>query len=261
MQVEPEITVKGMRITPRMDKLISRGIDKLEKVCDYIISARIALEQEQGRHQTGNPYRMRIDVRIPGRPDIVVERHSKAVRRTEEGRAPMEEAEAAGETPEAHEGLPKARSGNPKASSREEPVFALIRRSFDSSQRELEKEVEKQRFEVKTSANTKSLAVVDKLLPDQGYGFLRNTQGEEIYFHMHSVLHDHWGTLTPGSAVRYAAELGEKGLQATSVELADRPGVTERHNALHDLPRVTNANEAGTGGKGRVSRGPKRAAA
>src|ERR1035437_3094685 len=77
MQVPPEIVAKNVSITPDIDRLLTRGIARLEKVCDHITSTHIALEREQGRHQKGNPYHMRIDVRIPNRPNIIVQRSSK----------------------------------------------------------------------------------------------------------------------------------------------------------------------------------------
>jgi cold shock CspA family protein len=46
---------------------------------------------------------------------------------------------------------------------------------------------------------------------------------DEIYFHRHSVLHDEFDRLTIGLGVRYTAQLGDKGLQATSVQIVDTP--------------------------------------
>jgi cold shock CspA family protein len=115
---------------------------------------------------------------------------------------------------------------------------ALIRRTFDSARRQLEKETEKQRGEEKTSAQLQTQAVVEKIFRDEGYGFLRSLDGQQVYFHQNSVLHDHWNTMTAGAIVRYVPELGEKGLQASTVEMVNKPGVAEMHNELHDLPII-----------------------
>jgi cold shock CspA family protein/ribosome-associated translation inhibitor RaiA len=238
VQLEPEITVKGMKLTPRLNEMISRGIGRLEQVCDHIISAHIALEQEQGRHQTGNPYRMRIAVRMAGRPEIVVERHSKAFKRGPGG----DSATQIEETPEgdAEEVTPRTprRVAEPRSSFREEPIVTLIRRSFDSAQRELEKAVDKQRYEVKTSATASRNGLVERLDREHGYGFLRSATGEDVYFHKNSVLHGRWEDLTLGSGVSYSSELGEKGLQATSVELIQKLGASEKDGVLQDLPEA-----------------------
>jgi len=212
MQVPPEIVARNVEVTPYVDRLITRGIDKLEQVCDYIISVRIALEQEQGSHQTGNPYRMRIDVRIPDRSDVVVEHSSRAQLL---GHSPLR-----------------------KSGAKEEPLTALIRRTFESARRQLEKAVDKQRGYVKTPAQLPAEAIVEKLFREQEYGFLRTLGGEQVYFNRNSVLHKHWEHMRVGALVRYTPEMGEKGLQASTVEMVAKSGALEAHNELHDLPEV-----------------------
>jgi cold shock CspA family protein/ribosome-associated translation inhibitor RaiA len=232
MEMPPEIILRNVQMTPLIDKYINRGIARLEKVCDYIISAHIALEREQGRRQTGNPYRMRIDIRIPNRSDIVVNRQSKAAKKI------LEESSS---IPVHIVSEGNVRTDTLETESiharkvREEPLQALIRRTFDSARRELEKEVQKQRGELKTPAQQSTQAVVEKLFRDAGYGFLRTFDGQQVYFHQNSVLHSHWENLTVGTIVRYVPELGEKGLQASTVEIVSKPGVAEMHDQLHDL--------------------------
>jgi len=239
MQIPPEIVIKDVKMTPYIDKLINRGIDRLERACDYIISTRISLEQAQGRRQTGNPYRMRINIRILDRSDIVVERLSKASKKIpgepdqlQTQRPIEEEAELEGSQ------LIGRRPVPPRQGKREEPLPALIRRTFDSARRELEKVVDRQRGEVKTPAQLQMEAVVERILPEQQYGFLRTLDGQQVYFHRNSVLHNHWERLTPGTAVRYTPQMGEKGLQASTVEPVDKPGAREVHGQLHDLPSI-----------------------
>ena len=239
MQVPPEISVKGIEVTPYLNELIARGIDKLERVCDYIISTRIALEQAQGSRQTGNPYRMRIYVRIPERPEIVVRRYSKASKKLPDGLAELQIDETGESELEPRTPVTARRLLPPKRGAREEPLFALIRRTFDSAQRQLAKEVEKQHGQVKTPAQEQTQAVVERLFSDDGYGFLRSMSGEEIYFHKNSVLHGHWEGLATGATVRYSPELGEKGLQASSVEVVDKPGAAEAHGELHGFPAAS----------------------
>ena len=226
MKVTPEIVLRGVVMTPIIDKSVARGIAKLEQVCDYIISARIAVEQAQGRRQTGNPYRMRIDIRIPDRSDIVVKRSSKA---SKKGLVLGDKGE-----PEATERIGHNRI--PSRQTREEPLPALIRRTFDSARRELEKAVDRQRGEVKVHPEQQIQAIVEKIFREQQYGFLRTLDGEEVYFHRNSVLHKHWERLRVGTSVRYTLEVGDKGLQASTVEPIDKPGAAEMHNQLHDLP-------------------------
>lgn len=238
MKVPPEIVFKGVESTPHIEQLIARGLAGLERVFANIVSTRIAVERAQGRRQKGDPYRMRIDIRIPGRSDIVVKRWSKALTKTADGIAKVQTDLALEGEPEPETTRPIRRSPVPRRGVREEPLEALIRRSFDSARRELEKVVDKQSGDVKTPAQQQALAFVDKVFRDRDYGFLRTQEGEQVYFHRNSVIHDHWEGLKVGTAVRYAAALGEKGLQATTVDPVERPGAAEIHDQLHDMPPI-----------------------
>jgi cold shock CspA family protein len=68
------------------------------------------------------------------------------------------------------------------------------------------------------------VGIVSKVFPDRGYGFLRKEDGEVIYFHRNSVLNDEFDEAAVGTAARFVAEMGEKGLQATTVQLIGKPG-------------------------------------
>lgn len=238
MQVPPEIVLKGIEVTPYIDSIINKGIEKLEQVCDYIISTHIAVEPVQRRHLTGNAYRMRIDIRIPDRADIIVKRSSKSLRNTEDRLEKLQIQETATEDPDIERSLPVGRSPARGQGMREEPLQALIRRTFESARRELKKEVDKQRGQVKTPAQQEMQAVIEKIFREQEYGFMRSLEGQQIYFHRNSVLHNHWENLTVGTIVRYTPQLGEKGLQASTVEVVNKPGVSEIHEQLHELPEV-----------------------
>ena len=239
MQVPPEIVLKDVERTPLVDKLLTRGIARLEQVCDYIISTRIAIEKAQGRRQTGNPYRMRIDIRIPDRSDVIVKRSSKPSKRSPNGLAQLETQQALKGEAEPERSELIRRSPLRRRGVREEPLQTLIRRTFDLARRELEKVVDRQRGEVKVHPQQQTQAVIEKIFREQGYGFLRTLDGQQIYFHRNSVLHKHWGRLTVGTGVRYTLEAGEKGLQASTIELIDKPGAAEMHDQLHDLPDLS----------------------
>lgn len=238
MQVPPEIVLKGIEVTPYINSLINKGIEKLEQVCDYIISTHIAVEPVQRRHLTGNAYRMRIDIRIPNRADIVVKRSSKSLKNIEDRLEKIQIQQTATEDPDIERSLPVGRSPARGQGMRDEPLQALIRRTFESARRELEKVVDKQRGQVKTPAQQQMQAVIEKIFREQEYGFMRSLEGQQIYFHRNSVLHNHWEHLTVGTIVRYTPQLGEKGLQASTVEVVNKPGAAEMHEQLHELPDV-----------------------
>lgn len=202
MQSPPEIKYIGVEGTEATDTLIQKRLADLEKTSNSIVSASVWVRSYIGRHQTGNAYQVRIDIRVPQRHQLVVKRVSVRSRRFET--------------------LP-----------------AVIRRAFASAERRLNELVERRRYEVKSHPQNQMMAVVDRIFRDEGYGFLRSLDGQQIYFHKNSCLHGEWERLTPGTGVRYAEEPGEKGLQASSIEIVNKPGAREMHEGLHELPSVT----------------------
>ncbi len=187
MQVPPEISYRGLEKQDRIDNLVGARIAKLEKICDYIISCHIAVEQNQKNRQTGNPFRVRILVRVPPGHELVAERISTR-------------------------------------GEREEPLAAVIRRAFDAMEKQLKELVEKQRNDVKTHPTVETSALVECIFPDEGYGFLRSLDGRQIYFHKNSVLHGEFDRLEIGTGVRFSEEMGENGPQATTIEIENKPG-------------------------------------
>ena len=63
------------------------------------------------------------------------------------------------------------------------------------------------------------IGTVTKLDSERGFGFLETSDGREIYFHQNSVLDGKFRQLAPGTRVLFSEEMGEKGPQASTVDL------------------------------------------
>jgi cold shock CspA family protein len=87
------------------------------------------------------------------------------------------------------------------------------------------------------------MGFVIRLLREDGYGFIRSLEGQEIYFHRNASFHNDWPRLEVGTGVRYTVQEGDKGPQASSIEIVDKPGSRERHGEIHDLPPVLKENK------------------
>jgi cold shock CspA family protein len=61
--------------------------------------------------------------------------------------------------------------------------------------------------------------------PAGQFGFLQSNTGKEVYFHRNSVLDGEFSELAVGSRVTFVDEIGEKGLQATTVKLLGKHGL------------------------------------
>ena len=128
MKIPLEIAFKGIEHTDEMEALIREEADKLERVCNYMISCRVAVEKRQQHQEVGNPYRVRIDMTVPPGHELVVKRE-------------------------------------PSKGDMHDPLEIVIKHAFNSAARQLRKLVELQRGTVKTHPDQQVTAVVHKLFP------------------------------------------------------------------------------------------------
>ncbi|MFO7984813.1 MAG: HPF/RaiA family ribosome-associated protein [Desulfatiglandaceae bacterium] len=187
MIVPLETYFKGIRKTDAIEALIEEHVSKLERFCDHITSCRVAVERRHQHQRSGQPFRVRIDMKVPPGHEVVVTKDSS------EG--------------DLHDQLQ-----------------VVLREAFDAAARQLKRIDEKQRGETKRHPDQETAGFVSKLFPDEGYGFLKALDGREIYFHKNSVLHNDFDRLDIGTGVRYVEAQGEKGPQASTVDIVDKPG-------------------------------------
>jgi len=61
---------------------------------------------------------------------------------------------------------------------------------------------------------------IKRVIRDRGFGFIRSSEGQEVFFHRSSLQHLNFEGLKEGEPVEFEMERGEKGPRATAV----RPG-------------------------------------
>ncbi len=89
-----------------------------------------------------------------------------------------------------------------------------IREAFDAARRRIEDYGRRQRGAVKAH-ETAPQGRVASLFGD--YGFIRSSDGRDIYFHRNSVMEPGFDRLRTGGEVRFVEEEGEQGPQASTV--------------------------------------------
>ena len=183
MPTSVEVAFRGIPVDPAIESFVRRKVAGFDHVARRVTSCRVVLEQSHRRHRTGNLYRVRVDVTLPGR-EIVVERD------------PQDD--------HAHESLQVAITD----------AFAAARRQVEDS--ELVRH-----GRVKTHARMPRGRVL-RLVHAENFGFLESADGEEIYFHRHAVRGGGFEALEPGSIVRYVREEGDEGPQAAVVRPSRR---------------------------------------
>ena len=189
MQVTPEIKFHGIERSQWVEDYIGERVRRLERFAEGITSCHVTLAQEQASHNKGNRYSVMVEVRLPPHNDLAV-RKMKDVR-----------------------DMPTQ-------------LPALINLAFGAVERQLKRAAALRRGEEKRH-DGQPHGMVEKLFPE-GYGFIR-TLGDDrqYYFHRNSVLHDDFERLVVGTEVRFSAEEGDKGPQASSVQIVSRPGSRE----------------------------------
>jgi len=186
MNLQTEIAFRGMDSDNRLKQLVQRHVQRLDHVGDGLVSCRVAIERRQPPVRTGAPYHVRVEVKIAPDGDLVVHKSGDA-ERTEHRSA-----------------------------------TTLVKQAFHAMERRVREETSRRRYEIKRHDVPR--AFVERVFPEEGYGFARTEDGEDVYIHRNAVLHRGFERLTPGTAVRIEAARGRKGPQATSVEIIDKPG-------------------------------------
>ena len=191
MQVTPEVKFHDVDRSPWVEEYIAERVRRLERFADGITSCHVTLTQEQASHAKGNKYSVMVEVRLPPNHDLAV-RKLKDIR-----------------------DMPTQ-------------LPALINLAFGAIERQLKKAAALRRYEEKAHADGEQPhGMVEKLFPE-GYGFIRTVDDDrQYYFHRNSVLHDDFDRLAIGTEVRFSAEEGDKGPQASSVQIVSKPGARE----------------------------------
>jgi cold shock CspA family protein/ribosome-associated translation inhibitor RaiA len=174
-----------MQRLPALVAIISEKAAKLDKFASRIMSCRVVVEPAGKHHAHGNQYAVRIDIRLPNGEVLAT-------------REPSENKEY-------------------------KEIAVSIRDAFNSAARQLEDYVRIQRGAVKSCVRNPH-ARISKLMPDENYGFLRTSDGREIFFHRNSVLKEGFDLLKIGTEVAFSEEEGERGAQASTVMLVGRHG-------------------------------------
>jgi cold shock CspA family protein/ribosome-associated translation inhibitor RaiA len=97
-----------------------------------------------------------------------------------------------------------------------ERVRPLVVSCFDTLDRQL-REYDRERQGIVKPHEERPRGTVCRLLPADGYGFIKTPDGEEVYFHRNALDGLTIDQLAIGHLVAFATEMGEKGLQATWV--------------------------------------------
>lgn len=186
------LTTKEAHLAKR---LVRQYAAKLATITPDIIMCRVAVEKPQKFQNSGNPYRVRVRVTAPGHVEVVVVKDT--------GQHGMHD-----------------------------PMQMVVKDAFHAAMRTLDGELSRRRTRSREHEGNPnydddaqpSVGFVVRMHRDQDYGFLKAVDGRELYFHRNSVLHGGFDDLRPGAQVRFEAEQGDEGPQATTVQILAQHG-------------------------------------
>ena len=191
-----QIVFRNMKSSEAVDTRIREEVEKLETFYNRIMRCRVIVEIPHRHHSKGALYHIRIEMTVP-HAELVVKRE-----------------------PSLHTSLRQVESEKEskslEARAAHKDIFVVIRDAFKEARRQLQDFARRERGEMKRQVKEPS-ARVSRLFPDEGYGFLRTVEGDEVYFHKNSVLNNAFDRLTLGSRVIFTEERGKKGVQASTV--------------------------------------------
>jgi cold shock CspA family protein/ribosome-associated translation inhibitor RaiA len=180
MQTPPEIKFHDVDRSQWVETYILERVQHLERFAEGITTCHVTLGQEAAKHNKGNRYSVMVEVRLPPNHDLAAKKQ-KIV----------------------HD-MPTQ-------------LPALINLAFGAIEKQVKKTAQIRRADVKRH-DGEPHGLVAELSPD-GYGFIRSFDNRDVYFHRNSVLHGDFERLTVGAEVRFSAEQGDEGPQASSVQL------------------------------------------
>ena len=181
MQTPVEVEFQEIAVSPAAQELIEGHVKKLEQRYGRITACRIVVKGPGHRHQTGGLYDINIRMALPDGREVHIGR-------------------------------------TPKADERHSELSFAINDAFKRARRQLQDNAQRMEGMIK-SHEGQPIGTVVRLDPAGEFGFLRSSDGEEVYFHRNSVLDGNFSELAVGSRVTFADEIGEKGPQATTVKL------------------------------------------
>jgi ribosomal subunit interface protein len=185
MHVTPEIIFHDVERSTWVEQYVAERLQRLERFAAGITSCHVTLTREQGSQNKGNRYSVMVEVRMPPQHDLAVKKQKDIREMTTQ--------------------LP-----------------ALINLAFGAIERQLKKTAALRRYEEK-SHDGAPRGMIERLFPE-GYGFIRALDdNRQFYFHRNSVLHGDFERLAVGTEVRFSPEEGDKGPQASSVQIVANP--------------------------------------
>jgi cold shock CspA family protein len=188
LQVPLEIAFHNIASSERAEREIRARVAVLEKRYDRLVSCRVRIDQRAKDLTGAIPPVVRIELGIPGRPDIVVSHEPEHLLRKYQH-------------PDLHKAITEA--------------FRIAERRLLAIK---EERIDRHKAFAR-DAQTQSLGQIAEITPERDFGYLMTKEGGLLYFHRNSVLSGNFDELKRGDEVHYNEDVGDTGPIATKVRV------------------------------------------
>src|SRR5262245_31130044 len=192
MQVPPEVSFHNIEPSTWAEGEIRARIADLERIYDRLTSCRVHVDQRANNSRGTIPPVVRIEMGVPGRPDLVVSHEPEHLQRRYQ-------------RPDLHQAINEA--------------FRIAERQLLDL-----KEVRAGRTkDARHASENLSLGQIAELTPAKDSGFILTKEGGLLNFHRNAMLAGRFDDLRCGDSVQYLEDAGDTGPLATKV-WAKEPG-------------------------------------
>jgi ribosome-associated translation inhibitor RaiA/cold shock CspA family protein len=186
MQIPLEITFHHIDKDDDAEERIREHVAHLEQIHDRIIACRVRVDKRANPAQDTIPPVVRIEISMPGGPDIVVAHEPDRLQRRFQA-------------PDLYNAINEAF----RIASRKLAAYKDQRTDYTSP--------------IRHEAAHEFLGQVAELAPAQDHGFVLTKEGGLLYFHRNAVLAGDFDDLHRGDEVTYVEDVGDTGPIATKI--------------------------------------------
>lgn len=176
------ITTRGIPKSPDIETFIKERIEEIRDANSPIHECEIMIERTRFFRKSGNPFRIRLAIKNPNVPEIVVTRE-------------------------------------PSGIIMRDPLFTVLSNVFLIARRKLPEHSKHPMGNHEICPKQENGAVVSRIFPYLGYGFLQSISGREVYFHRDNVINGEFTSMEVGTRVWFIEREGEQGPWASSVQV------------------------------------------
>jgi len=191
LPVPVEIAFHNIESVPWAEEEIRARIAKLKNIYDRLVACRVRVVQRANSATRTIPPVVRIEMGIPGRPDLVVSHEPEYLQQKFRN-------------PDLRDAIGEA------FRIAEDQLSELKRKLDDRSQGKVSRETENQ-----------MLGQVANIDPSGTFGFILTNTGGRLYFHRNSMLIGAFDDLRRGDEVYYVEEMGDTGPTASKVRVKE----------------------------------------